>query len=88
MCLIKDKSKITSALGVNKEALKDVGCTHIVAPTFTFCEVAAAAKNFRADYLLGEGGFGRVYRGRLESTNQYFFISSIYNQLELDSLVS
>ncbi|GJZ50010.1 probable serine/threonine-protein kinase PBL7, partial [Tanacetum coccineum] len=38
--------------------------------TFTFREVAAAAKNFRADCLLGEGGFGIVYRGRLESTNQ------------------
>nr|GEV42432.1 probable serine/threonine-protein kinase PBL7 [Tanacetum cinerariifolium] len=70
MCLFADKSKITSALGVNKEALKDIGCTHIAAHTFTFREVAAAAKNFRADCLLGEGWFGRVYRGRLESTNQ------------------
>ncbi|PWA62522.1 Concanavalin A-like lectin/glucanase, subgroup [Artemisia annua] len=67
---IHDKSKITSALGVNKEALKDGGSTHIAAHTFTFRELAAAAKNFRADCLLGEGGFGRVYRGRLESTNQ------------------
>nr|GEU44187.1 probable serine/threonine-protein kinase PBL7 [Tanacetum cinerariifolium] len=64
------KSKITSSLGVSKEALKDVGCTHIATHTFTFREVTAAAKNFRADCLLGEGWFGRVYRGRLESTNQ------------------
>ena len=70
MCLFADKSKITSALGVNKEALKDGGSTHIAAHTFTFRELAAAAKNFRADCLLGEGGFGRVYKGRLESTNQ------------------
>lgn len=65
-----DKSKVNSAVGVNKDASKDGGSTHIAAHTFTFRELAAAAKNFRPDYLLGEGGFGRVYRGRLESTNQ------------------
>nr|GEY27618.1 zinc finger, CCHC-type [Tanacetum cinerariifolium] len=54
------KSKITSALGVNKEALKDVGCTHIASHTFTFREVTATAKNFRADCVLGEGWFERV----------------------------
>ena len=70
MCLFSDKSKINSLVGVNKEALKDGGSTHIAAHTFTFRELAAAAKNFRADCLLGEGGFGRVYKGRLESTNQ------------------
>lgn len=72
-----DKSKITSALGVNKEALKDGGSTHIAAHTFTFRELAAAAKNFRADCLLGEGGFGRVYKGRLESTNQVVAIKQL-----------
>ncbi|XP_062232772.1 probable serine/threonine-protein kinase PBL26 isoform X2 [Phragmites australis] len=34
---------------------------------FTYGELAAATGNFRAESLLGEGGFGRVYRGRLES---------------------
>lgn len=55
---------------VKKEDSKDVGSGHIVAHTFTFRELATATKNFRADCLLGEGGFGRVYKGRLESTNQ------------------
>ncbi|GJM91733.1 hypothetical protein PR202_ga08140 [Eleusine coracana subsp. coracana] len=32
---------------------------------FTYGELAAATSNFRAECLLGEGGFGRVYRGRL-----------------------
>ncbi|VAH06842.1 unnamed protein product [Triticum turgidum subsp. durum] len=40
---------------------------HIAAHTFTFRELAAATKNFRQDCLLGEGGFGRVYRGRLDN---------------------
>ncbi|CAH1438504.1 unnamed protein product [Lactuca virosa] len=73
----QDKSKVNSGVGLNKEALKDGGSTHIAAHTFTFRELAAAAKNFRADCLLGEGGFGRVYRGRLESTNQVVAIKQL-----------
>ncbi|KAK7272812.1 hypothetical protein RIF29_13852 [Crotalaria pallida] len=42
----------------------------IAAQTFTFRELAAATKNFRQDSFIGEGGFGRVYKGRLESTSQ------------------
>lgn len=52
----------------------DGGSNDIAVYTFTFRELAAATKNFRADCLLGEGGFGRVYKGCLESTNQVFLI--------------
>ncbi|KAG8076542.1 hypothetical protein GUJ93_ZPchr0006g43425 [Zizania palustris] len=31
--------------------------------TFTFIELRQATKNFRPDSVLGEGGFGRVYKG-------------------------
>ena len=31
--------------------------------TYTFMELKAATKNFRPDSVLGEGGFGRVYKG-------------------------
>ncbi|KAL9272292.1 Receptor-like kinase LIP2-like protein [Drosera capensis] len=37
---------------------------------FTFRELAMATKNFRQECLLGEGGFGRVYRGKLQSSGQ------------------
>ncbi|CAO2815753.1 unnamed protein product [Amaranthus hypochondriacus] len=37
---------------------------------FTFQELRYATKNFKADTLLGEGGFGRVYKGWLESKHQ------------------
>lgn len=43
---------------------------HIAAQTFSYKELAAATKNFKSDCLLGEGGFGRVYKGKLESINQ------------------
>ncbi|XP_027329530.1 probable serine/threonine-protein kinase PIX13 isoform X2 [Abrus precatorius] len=33
---------------------------------FTFAELKAATRNFRVDTVLGEGGFGKVYKGWLE----------------------
>lgn len=65
-----EKLKLNSSVDVKKEASKDGGSDRIAAQTFAFRELAAATKNFRADCLLGEGGFGRVYKGRLESNNQ------------------
>lgn len=50
---------------------------HIAAQTFTFKELAAATKNFRAECLIGEGGFGRVYKGRLDSTNQIVAVKQL-----------
>lgn len=38
--------------------------------SFTFQELVDATGNFRSDCLLGEGGFGKVYKGHLEKINQ------------------
>ncbi|KAM3304420.1 putative serine/threonine-protein kinase PBL21 isoform X2 [Capsicum chacoense] len=38
-----------------------------VARSFTFKELALATQNFREANLIGEGGFGSVYKGRLET---------------------
>ncbi|AQK94181.1 hypothetical protein Zm00014a_023337 [Zea mays] len=64
-----DKSKPQGGLDSKKDAviLREGNNQHIAAHTFTFRELAAATKNFRQDCLLGEGGFGRVYKGRLEN---------------------
>jgi serine/threonine-protein kinase PBS1 len=51
------------------------GLGQIAAHTFAFRELAAATMNFHPDTFLGEGGFGRVYKGRLDSTGQVFFVS-------------
>ncbi|XP_055818739.1 probable serine/threonine-protein kinase PBL25 [Solanum dulcamara] len=36
------------------------------AKTFTFRELASATKNFRQECLIGEGGFGRMFKGTLQ----------------------
>lgn len=54
----------------SRNSSKNGDSEHIAAQTFPFRELATATRNFRADCLLGEGGFGRVYKGHLESSNQ------------------
>lgn len=34
---------------------------------FTFEELSVATKYFRPEFLLGEGGFGRVFKGQLDT---------------------
>lgn len=54
------------------------GLGQISAHTFAFTELGAATINFHPDTFLGEGCFGRVYKGRLDSTGQ------VINCLPLD----
>ncbi|RYR36383.1 hypothetical protein Ahy_A10g051354 [Arachis hypogaea] len=74
-----DKSKSRCSSDPKKETPvpKDGPTAHIAAQTFTFRELAAATKNFRPECLLGEGGFGRVYKGRLENTGQVVAVKQL-----------
>ncbi|TKY48479.1 serine/threonine-protein kinase RLCKVII [Spatholobus suberectus] len=47
------------------------------AQTFTFDELAAATGNFRPDCFLGEGGFGKVYKGHINKINQVVAIKQL-----------
>ncbi|CAF1924176.1 unnamed protein product, partial [Brassica napus] len=47
------------------------------AQTFTFQELASATGNFRSDCFLGEGGFGKVYKGTLEKLDQVVAIKQL-----------
>ncbi|KAK7292308.1 hypothetical protein RIF29_08086 [Crotalaria pallida] len=74
-----DKSKSRSGSDPKKEplVLKDGSAAAIAAQTFTFRELAAATKNFRPECLLGEGGFGRVYKGYLDIVGQVVAVKQL-----------
>ena len=54
----------------------NVDTSNIQAQNFTFRELAIATKNFRQECLMGEGGFGRVYKGTIPATGQVIHITS------------
>ena len=68
----------STAIAREASVPKDANGNAISAQTFTFRELATATRNFRQDCFLGEGGFGRVYKGRLESTCQVTCYSQIH----------
>ncbi|KAH0916708.1 hypothetical protein HID58_031154, partial [Brassica napus] len=47
------------------------------AQTFTFEELKVATGNFRSDCFLGEGGFGKVFKGTLEKLDQVVAIKQL-----------
>ncbi|KAM0046660.1 putative protein kinase RLK-Pelle-RLCK-VIIa-1 family [Helianthus debilis subsp. tardiflorus] len=52
------------------------------ARTFTYAQLVKATDNFKGAYFLGEGGFGKVYKGKLEDSDQIVAIK----QLDPDGL--
>ncbi|KAK8935657.1 Serine/threonine-protein kinase [Platanthera zijinensis] len=65
---------------------KDGANRNIRAQTFTFRELATATKNFRPDCLIGEGGFGRVYKGYFQSTGQSLCVICIFQVVAVKQL--
>ncbi|KAG9144742.1 hypothetical protein Leryth_017226 [Lithospermum erythrorhizon] len=63
----RTKPRSNSSLREESSVAKEIPDAQIAAQIFTFRELAAATNNFRTESFLGEGGFGRVYKGRLSS---------------------
>ncbi|KAI3407854.1 Protein kinase domain-containing protein [Psidium guajava] len=74
-----ERLRSRSNLGSKRDLIgpKDGPGAHIAAQTFSFRELATATKNFRPECFLGEGGFGHVYKGRLESTGQVVAVKQL-----------
>ncbi|CAA0833660.1 Protein kinase superfamily protein [Striga hermonthica] len=51
------------------EEIEKLGKGNITANILTYKELSEATRNFNSESLIGEGGFGRVYKGRLETRN-------------------
>lgn len=58
------------------------------AQTFTYRELAIATNNFRQDSFIGEGGFGVVHKGKLESTGQVIIKYRLLFTLFLNKLAT
>lgn len=62
---LSDSSSTTSRMGIIEDSRKNaVLYTHVIA--FTLFELETITKSFRSDYILGEGGFGTVYKGYID----------------------
>ncbi|XP_078447393.1 serine/threonine-protein kinase PBS1-like [Wolffia australiana] len=74
-----DRQRAKSNAGAKKEVQiqKDGAGMNISAHVFPLRELAAATKNFSPECFLGEGGFGRVYRGRIQTTNQVVAVKQL-----------
>ncbi|RRT59528.1 hypothetical protein BHE74_00020973 [Ensete ventricosum] len=59
------------------EEILRIGSDNIAAHVYTFRELAAATRNFNSENLLGEGGFGRVYKGELKDTNEIVAVKQL-----------
>ncbi|XP_059669948.1 probable serine/threonine-protein kinase PBL7 [Cornus florida] len=61
------------------ESLVSKNATHAnhKVETFTYRELATATNNFRIGSLVGEGGFGPVYKGQIQSTGQVVAVKKL-----------
>ncbi|KAK9072543.1 hypothetical protein SSX86_008977 [Deinandra increscens subsp. villosa] len=64
----KKDSRTSSLKKVSKKSADEVVNLPNNLKTFTLNDLKAATKHFRSDSLIGEGGFGRVYKGWIDET--------------------
>jgi serine/threonine-protein kinase PBS1 len=74
-----DKGRAKGNAGTKElSVLRDANGNALAAQTFTFRQLTAATRNFRDDCFIGEGGFGRVYQGRLDGGQVTRFVGVIF----------
>ncbi|XP_073123665.1 probable serine/threonine-protein kinase PBL23 [Henckelia pumila] len=59
------------------DILRHGNVMRVPATVFTFRELAIATENFSPELLVGEGGFGRVYKGHLKNKDQIVAVKQL-----------
>ncbi|KAL9236915.1 hypothetical protein vseg_011528 [Gypsophila vaccaria] len=62
---------------VVEEVEKSEACQKISSQVFTFRQMASATNNFSIENLVGEGGFGRVYKGYIPGVDKLVAIKQL-----------
>lgn len=72
----KDKNPSAAAedVAASKRSLGDGDGNQSKSRGFRYSELESATENFKPENFLGEGGFGKVYKGCLADTGQVSFI--------------
>ncbi|KAI3976730.1 hypothetical protein MKX01_008588 [Papaver californicum] len=76
-------SKTYTPIPVLVQQIEVGPCTTKQPQAFTFGELTAATDNFKDESVLGEGGFGRVYKGYLESKRQVVAVKQLHKKFRL-----
>ncbi|KAF0890874.1 hypothetical protein E2562_004348 [Oryza meyeriana var. granulata] len=71
-CIGKRRKKIIQKKGLlgYVDASNKLGDENLDLPFVSFGDIAAATNNFSDDNMLGQGGFGKVYKGMLDDDKQ------------------
>ncbi|XP_020222722.1 probable serine/threonine-protein kinase PBL23 [Cajanus cajan] len=59
------------------EEIAKFGKGNITSKVFSYRELCVATQNFHPSNMIGEGGFGRVYKGHLKATNQVVAVKQL-----------
>ncbi|WCJ20243.1 Protein kinase superfamily protein [Euphorbia peplus] len=76
---LKNVSRKTSSIKQRliTEEIKKVNNAKVSAQVFSYWELATATNHFDEEFLIGEGGFGTVYKGYLEKIQQAVAIKQL-----------
>lgn len=56
------------------DEIAKLGKGNITSKIFTYHELCVATQNFHPSNMIGEGGFGRVYKGHIKGTDQVLLL--------------